>query len=71
MRLTEFQQLIIDEFGDAKGQWVVSSHVLEGHGKTAKELIDAGVDPRIVWEGLCDAFDVPEDRKLGVDRPGT
>ena len=66
MRLTEFHQLVADEFGDAKGQWVVSSHVFPGEGKTAGELID----PRIVWDRLCDAFDVPEDRRLGIDRPG-
>ncbi|EFK53762.1 DUF3046 domain-containing protein [Corynebacterium genitalium ATCC 33030] len=70
MRLTEFQQLIHDEFGDAKGQWVVSSHVFPGEGKTAEELIESGVDPRYVWEGLCEAFDVPEERRLGVDKPG-
>ena len=39
MRLTEFQQRVADEFGDAKGQWVVSSHVFPGEGKTAAELI--------------------------------
>ncbi len=70
MRLTEFQQRVTDEFGDAKGQWVVSSHVFPGEGKTAEELIESGVDPRIVWEGLCEAFDVPEERRLGLDRPG-
>lgn len=69
MRLTEFHQLVADEFGDTKGKWVVSSHVFPGEGKTAGELIDAGVDPRIVWDRLCDAFDIPEGRRLGVDRP--
>lgn len=70
MRLTEFHQRVTDEFGDAKGQWVVTSHVFAGEGKTAGELIDAGVDPRIVWDRLCDDFDVPEERRLGIDRPG-
>lgn len=70
MRLTEFHQLVVDEFGDAKGKWVVSSHVFSGEGKTAGELIDAGVDPRDVWGHLCDDFDIPEERRLGIDRPG-
>lgn len=70
MRLTEFQQLLIDEFGDAKGAWVASSHVFSGEGQTAEELIENGVDPRIVWERLCEDFDVPEERRLGVDVPG-
>ncbi|GAB3085409.1 DUF3046 domain-containing protein [Corynebacterium aquatimens] len=70
MRLTEFQQLVFDEFGDAKGEWIVSSHVFAGQGKTAKELIENGVDPRFVWEQLCEDFEVPSERRFGVDRPG-
>ena len=70
MRLTEFHQLVTDEFGDAKGKWVVSSHIFPGEGKTAGELIDAGVDPRTVWDRLCEDFDVPDERRLGLDRPG-
>lgn len=71
MRLTEFHQLLTDEFGGAEGRWIAHSHVLSSFNATPDELIDAGVDPREIWEGLCRDFDVPEDRRLGVDRPGT
>lgn len=70
MRLTEFQRLITDEFGEQEGKWIAHSHVLAGLGGTADELVERGVDPRKVWEGLCEDFDVPEERRLGVDRPG-
>lgn len=70
MRLTEFQQLVEDEFGPAKARWVVESQVLAGHNATAAELIERGVDPREAWEGLCEAFEVPAERRLGIDRPG-
>ncbi|WIM66798.1 DUF3046 domain-containing protein [Corynebacterium breve] len=70
MRLTEFRQLIEDEFGSQKGEWIVHSHVVSGLGATSEQLIERGVDPRQVWEGLCEDFDVPEERRLGVDRPG-
>jgi hypothetical protein len=70
MRLTEFQRLITDEFGEQEGKWIAHSHVLARLGDTADELIERGVDPREVWEGLCEDFDVPEGRRLGVDRPG-
>lgn len=70
MRLTEFDQLVEDEFGTERAQWIVQSQVLPQSDRTAAELIESGVDPRVVWEGLCDAFDVPEERRLGVDRPG-
>lgn len=71
MRLTEFHQLVRDEFGEERAQWIIQSQVLPESDKTAAELIESGVDPRRVWHGLCDAFDVPEERRLGVDRPGT
>lgn len=67
MRLTEFEQLITDEFGDQKAQWIKDSHVIAGLGGTAKELIEKGLNPRDVWRGLCDDFDVPDDRRLGKD----
>lgn len=70
MRLTEFHQLVEDEFGSARANWIVQSQVLPGTGKTSEELIESGVDPREAWRGLCDAFDIPEERRLGVDRPG-
>jgi len=70
MRLTEFHQLVQDEFGSERAQWIIQTQVLPGFEQTSAQLIDAGVDPREAWRGLCDAFDVPEERRLGVDRPG-
>ncbi|WJY97761.1 DUF3046 domain-containing protein [Corynebacterium fournieri] len=71
MRLTEFHQLVQDEFGAARAQWIVQTQVLPGSEKTSAELIDEGVDPREAWQGLCNAFDIPEERQLGIDRPGS
>lgn len=71
MRLTEFHQLVQDEFGSERAQWIIQTQVLPGFERTSAQLIDAGVDPRDAWRGLCDAFDVPAERRLGVDRPGT
>lgn len=70
MRLTEFHQLVQDEFGADRAQWIVETQVLSRYEKTSAELIDSGVDPREAWRGLCEVFDVPEERWLGVDRPG-
>lgn len=67
MRLTEFHQLVTDEFGESEGRWLVHSHVLAGFGGTAEELMESGEDLRRVWRGLCDDFDVPEERRLGRD----
>ena len=71
MRLTEFRQLVDDEFGPDRAGWIIQSQVLTGEGETAAEMIENGVDPKEAWARLCDAFDIPEARRLGVDRPGT
>ncbi|AWB84197.1 DUF3046 domain-containing protein [Corynebacterium liangguodongii] len=70
MRLTEFHQLVVDEFGPANASWVIDSQVLPGYSQTASEMIESGIDPREAWAGLCRAYDIPEERQLGVDRPG-
>ncbi|PFG28546.1 Protein of uncharacterised function (DUF3046) [Corynebacterium renale] len=67
MRLAEFFQLIEDEFGTVKADFVYHSHFLAGLGGTAEQLIDDGVDPNRVWGQLCDDFEVPADRRLGRD----
>lgn len=70
MRLSEFRQLIEDEFGDVKGEWVAHSHVLGSFGMTADEAVESGADLRDVWNQLCNDYDIPEARRLGVDSPG-
>ncbi|APT92364.1 hypothetical protein CPHO_05040 [Corynebacterium phocae] len=67
MRLTEYQRLIRDEFGTQKAGWVSHSHVVSRLGDTPDNLIERGVDPGKVWEGLCDDFEVPQVRRLGND----
>ena len=70
MTLTEFHQLVEDEFGADRAAWIIQSQILPPHERTAKEMIENGIDPRVAWEGLCEAFDIPEERRLGIDRPG-
>ncbi|MDO5669524.1 MAG: DUF3046 domain-containing protein [Corynebacterium sp.] len=70
MRLTEFHQLIEDEFGRAKGRHLLHSHVLATRGETVQALVDDGADLREVWLEICRDFDVPEERRLGRDMPG-
>lgn len=70
MRESEFKRLMAEEFGDAYGSMVAGSHVLgELGGRTADEALAGGVPARRVWLAVCDAFDVPPERRLGRDRP--
>ncbi|WP_063060996.1 DUF3046 domain-containing protein [Nocardia sienata] len=63
MRLTEFQELMHTEFGEARGDTLLNDHVIPSlGGRTGAVAIEAGVDPRDVWRALCAEFDVPRSR---------
>ncbi|WP_173922144.1 DUF3046 domain-containing protein [Agromyces sp. Marseille-P2726] len=69
MKLSEFQIAVDHEFGPAYGGVVVNDLVLERvGGRTAREALAAGVPPRDVWLALCEATDVPPERRHGVGR---
>ncbi|QHC58276.1 DUF3046 domain-containing protein [Rathayibacter sp. VKM Ac-2760] len=68
MRLSEFQQLVDDEFGAAYARVLVPDLVLtELGGRSAQSALRDGVEPREVWIALCRANDVPEARWHGID----
>ncbi|GAA1747399.1 DUF3046 domain-containing protein [Agromyces humatus] len=70
MKLSEFQIAVDAEFGAGYGGVVVNDLVLATlGGRTAREALAAGVRPREVWFALCDATDVPEERRHGAGRP--
>ena len=69
MRRSEFERAVEDEFGAAYGSVVTTDLGLSAlGGKTAADAIAAGIDPREVWIALCDATDVPRERRYGVGR---
>ncbi|KQQ19184.1 DUF3046 domain-containing protein [Rathayibacter caricis DSM 15933] len=68
MRLSDFRQLVDDEFGSAYARVLVSDLVLtELDGRTADRALKDGAEPREVWLALCRANDVPESRWHGID----
>ncbi|HKV21476.1 MAG TPA: DUF3046 domain-containing protein [Mycobacterium sp.] len=62
MRLTEFHELVDNQFGSVRGQSLLVDHVLSGMGRTAAQAIEDGVEPRDIWRALCSDFDVPKDQ---------
>lgn len=63
MRLTEFHELVEQQFGPVRGASIIVDHVLSGlDGRTSVRAIEDGVDPRDVWRALCADFDVPRDQ---------
>lgn len=69
MRLSQFWQVMEQEFGGPYGRALAASHAIHAlEDRTASEAIDAGVPVRRVWEALCDDMEVPEERRLPRDR---
>ncbi|MCK0092156.1 DUF3046 domain-containing protein [Rhodococcus sp. HNM0563] len=64
MRLTEFHEMVRDEFGQVYGDALLRDHILlELDGRTAEQAIEAGQEPREVWRALCEEFGVPAARR--------
>lgn len=68
MRLAEFHQRVTDVFGSDRGPWILHSHTLSEIGSTADEALENGVAPSLVWDRLCQDFDVSEADYWGFDR---
>jgi hypothetical protein len=64
VRLTQFRELMNDEFGPARAAAVSRDHVFADlGGRTVEEAVGAGIDPRKVWLAVCEAYDVPPARR--------
>ena len=68
MRRSEFDRAVADEFGGRADAVLTDLVLSRAGGRTAAEAIEAGVAPRDVWLALCEALDVPEERRYGVGR---
>ncbi len=70
MRKSEFARAVIDEFGEGYGRVVTRDAVLPALGNvSADAAIARGDEPRDVWLALCDAEDVPVERRHGAGLP--
>lgn len=64
MRLTQFRELMDDEFGAARAASLAHDHVFaELGGRTVEQALEFGHDPRDVWRAVCAAYDVPPARR--------
>jgi hypothetical protein len=70
MRLSQFNNLMTDEFGAAYAQVISRDLVLGSLGdRTAQVALAAGEDPKDVWLALCEANGVPKERWAGRQQP--
>ncbi|NYF99357.1 DUF3046 domain-containing protein [Janibacter cremeus] len=67
--MSRFWTLMTDEFGAAYADTLARGHVVHALGdRTAAAALAEGMSPRTVWESLCEDLDIPEHRRLGIDR---
>ncbi len=68
VRHSEFWQLMDDEFGSAYARTLARELVMSGLGeRTAEQALAGHEDARAVWWAVCDAMDVPPERRWGPD----
>jgi hypothetical protein len=64
VRQTEFWYLMRTQFGDVYAQSVAKDYVLGNLGeRTVERALADGVDAKVVWRTVCDAFNVPENMR--------
>lgn len=64
MRITMFRRRMSDEFGQVRAEMVARDHVLSAlGGRTPDQALEAGLPVKEIWLAVCDAFDVPEQRR--------
>ncbi len=68
MREREFWQLLEEVFGRSYGRSLSRDQQLTAlDGMTVIDALDAGIEPRVVWNALCDQMDIPDPQRWGKD----
>ncbi|MCI1901584.1 MAG: DUF3046 domain-containing protein [Bifidobacteriaceae bacterium] len=68
MREREFWQLLEEVFGRSYGRALSHDQGLtELDGRSVVEALDDGVEPRVVWNVLCDQMEIPDSKRWGKD----
>lgn len=68
VREREFWQLLEEVFGRVYGRSLSRDQRLPKLGDmTVVEALDAGEEPRVVWNVLCDQMDIPDSKRWGKD----
>ena len=64
MRITVFRKLMAQEFGEVRADMMARDHVFSSiGGRTVDQALEAGLAPKEIWRAVCDAFEVPLERR--------
>lgn len=68
--MSRFWELMTDEFGAGYAKSLALDITLADlDGRSPQEALDAGINPRLVWEAICRLQGVPEERLFGKHKP--
>ena len=66
--MSHFWRLIEDELGEGYAHTLARGHAVHAlRDRTVIQALEDGVDPRTVWEALCEDLQIPPERRLGRD----
>jgi Protein of unknown function (DUF3046) len=66
VRLSQFNELMVDEFGQEQTNYLLQDLVLgELADRTGNQALADGEDPREIWLAICRANGVPKGRWHG------
>ena len=64
MRITAFRKMMAEEFGEIRADMLARDHVFSAlDNRTVDQALEAGVPTKEIWRAVCDAFEVPPDRR--------
>ncbi|TWF94125.1 DUF3046 domain-containing protein [Saccharopolyspora dendranthemae] len=64
MRHTAFRRRMAEEFGRVRSEMLAQDHVFSSlGGRTVDQALEAGCTTKEVWTAVCEAFDVPSERR--------
>jgi Protein of unknown function (DUF3046) len=64
MRITAFRKMMAEEFGEIRADMLARDHVFSAlNDRTVDQALEAGVSTKEIWQAVCEAFEVPPDRR--------
>lgn len=64
MRITVFRRLMSQEFGEMRADMLARDHVFSALGsRTVDQALAAGLPAKEIWRAVCEAFEVPPERR--------
>jgi hypothetical protein len=64
VRVTEFWKRMNAQFGEVYAQSLAKDYVFASLGdRTVDRALADGVDVKVIWRAVCEAFEVPESRR--------